>query len=180
MTDRLRVHVNRASAPSVEPEAGSFHVEDPFEVVLTNHGRPAHVHVRADDALAAVASFPEDNWYLETDETRTIPVDVRSIDEVAGGIEVTTGFGAERATVDVTVAAGTGGVDVDDSLGEVATAREDPDHGRPSIVAGAFVAAGIVVAILVTVLVDDALALAAGLIAVALAVGAALAVLALD
>lgn len=177
MTDRLRVHVNRGANRTVEPEADSFRVDDPFEIVLWNHGRPTHVHVRADDALASVASVPEDNWYVESEETRTIPVDVRSIEEIDGQIEVATGFGAERAAIDVTVAAGSGGVDVDDSLGEVPRAQATAETGRTSLVAGAFLAGGLLVALLVSVLVEETVALAAGLIAVAIAVGAALAVL---
>ncbi|MFW5918672.1 MAG: DUF7524 family protein [Halanaeroarchaeum sp.] len=175
MTASLRVHVNRDEPRSVEPEADVLEVDDPFDIVLENHGQPAHVHVSVDDALAAISDVEEANWYLTEGEIRTIPVDVHSIDAVEGRLEVATGYGAERGVVDVRVAAGTGGVDVDESLGEIQADTEPaPTTPRDYVAPTAFVALGIVVSILVAVLVEDVVAVAAGIATVVVAVGIAL------
>ena len=171
----LRVHVNREEPRSVEPEVDVLEVDDPFDIVLENHGQPAHVHVSVDDALAEISDVEETNWYLTEGETRTIPVDVHSIDAVDGRLEVATGYGAERGVVDVTVTAGAGGVDVDESLGKI---QPDPEpastSAREYVVPSAFVGLGIVVSILVAVLVEDIVAVAAGIALVVVAVGVAL------
>ncbi|MFW6002829.1 MAG: DUF7524 family protein [Halanaeroarchaeum sp.] len=171
MRPTLRVHVNRDAPRSVEPEDSSFDVDGPFDLVLENHGQPAHVHVHVDDALAGVTDIGDANWYVDRGVTETIPVGVESIDAVDGELEVATGYGAERSGVEVHVAAGSGGVEVDEELGKI-----QPDTGSESTptstyaIGAAFVLVGIVVAIGITVLLDEFVAVAFGLLTVVVAV----------
>ncbi|MFB6081778.1 MAG: hypothetical protein ABEJ67_03050 [Halanaeroarchaeum sp.] len=181
MTDSLRVHVNRDGVKTVSSEASRIEVDGPFDLELQNHGQPAHVHVRMDDALAAVANLPDPNWYVEADEMATVAIDVESLDEVAGTLTIATGYGAAKTTVDVLVAAGSGGVQVDESLTKVAPDR-DVESGTDEsyLVPGVFVAMGVLVSAVVALLVDDTTAMALGIGVVVLAVAAALYLLLAD
>ncbi|MFB6132181.1 MAG: hypothetical protein ABEJ44_02090 [Halanaeroarchaeum sp.] len=172
MRPTLRVHVNRDGPRSVEPEESSIDVDGPFDVILENHGQSAHVHVHADDDLAAVTTVEETNWYVDEGDVETVPVSVQSIDAETGTLEIVTGYGAERSTVDVDVAAGSGGVEVDENLATIQP-EDEPDTPATGTyrVAVAFVVAGLLVAIGIAVLVDDLAAVLVGLATVTLAVG---------
>lgn len=171
MRPTLRVHVNRDTPRSVEPEEPVIDVDGPFDIVLENHGQSAHVHLHADDDLAAVTDVEETNWYVGEGESKKIPVSVQSIDPVEGLLEIMTGYGAERETIDVNVAAGSGGVEVDDSLASIQTEEEPPSPAIETYgIALAFVVVGIIVAVGIATLVDDVAAIGVGILVVAVAV----------
>ncbi|AKH97785.1 DUF7524 family protein [Halanaeroarchaeum sulfurireducens] len=175
MAQTLRVHVNRDEPRSVEPEAPSIDVDGPFDLVLDNHGPSTHVHVHVDDTLATATDIAETNWYVEAGETETIPVAVESIYEVAGRLELSTGYGAEREVVEVTVAAGSGGVEVDDELGTIQPDTDpEPTDIDTYVVGGTFVAIGLVAAVALAFLVEDVAAVLTGLLVIVGAVGASL------
>lgn len=175
MRPTLRVHVNRDQPRSVEPEESAIDVDGPFDLVLDNHGQPAHVHVHTDDALAGVTDVEDTNWFVADGDSETVPVSVRSIEAVDGRLEVATAYGAERAQVDVHVAAGSGGVEVDEELGKIQVEKEPVSNDTETyIIAGAFVFLGVAAAVAVGTLVEDPSAVMVGLFVVALAVGASL------
>lgn len=174
MSPTLRVHVNRDAPRSVEPEEPAIDVDGPFDIVLENHGQSAHVHLHTDDDLAAVTDVEETNWYVGEGESKEIPVSVQSIDAVEGLLEIMTGYGAERETVEVHVAAGSGGVEVDDSLATIQTEDEPPSPPTETyVIALAFVVVGIIVAVGIATLVTNITAIVVGILVVAVAVAAA-------
>ncbi|MFD1594508.1 hypothetical protein ACFR97_02970, partial [Haloplanus litoreus] len=119
MTPVLLVELNRGKLHDVEAPA-EFATAEPFSVELRNHGEAVHVHVRADDALSAVARIDADgNLFVERDTTRSVPVGVSDVDSpVTGTLEIATGYGSETSSVEVTVepADDGGAVDVDETL----------------------------------------------------------------
>jgi hypothetical protein len=119
VTPVLLVELNRGELHDVEAPA-EFATSEPFSVELRNHGEAVHVHVRADDALSAVARIEADgNLFVERDTTRSVPVGVGTVDSpVTGTLEIATGYGSEKSTVEVTVepADDGGSVDVDETL----------------------------------------------------------------
>ncbi|GAB3317537.1 hypothetical protein EI982_05945 [Haloplanus rallus] len=130
MTPVLLVELNRGELHDVEAPA-EFATAEPFSVELRNHGEAVHVHVRADDALSPVARIDADgNLFVERETTRSVPVGVSDVDEsVTGTLEISTGYGAETRTVEVTVepADDGGAVDVDETLSSPANAAESTD-----------------------------------------------------
>lgn len=175
MQSSLRVHVNRDEPRSVEPEVSSIEVDGPFDLLLENHGQPAHVHVHVDDALAAATDVADTNRYVGEGEIATIPVDVESIDAVDGRLEVATGYGAERSVVDVHVEAGSGGVEIDEELGKIQPdTKPEPTQTTTYAIGAIFVLLGVAVAAGVAILVDDLAAVLFGLFIVALAVAVSL------
>jgi hypothetical protein len=109
----LPVEVSREKLHAIEAPA-SFEASGPFEVAVTNHGRPAHVHLKLDDDLARVASLPESNYYVERDATVELLVEVDPGATATGRLVVQTGYGSETAAT------------------EVSLSREAPDPpGRP-------------------------------------------------
>jgi len=113
VTPVLLVDLNRGELHDVEAPS-AFATAEPFSIELRNHGEAVHVHVRADDALSAVARIDADgNLFVERDTTRSVPVGVSDVDSpVTGTLEITTGYGSETSSVEVTV-------DPDDDGGEV-------------------------------------------------------------
>ncbi|MFB6125341.1 MAG: hypothetical protein ABEJ59_05220 [Halanaeroarchaeum sp.] len=176
MDSSLRVDVNREGVRSVTPAERSVSVDGPFDLSLENHGPATHVHVAMDDALAAVASVPEVNYYVEAESTTTVPIDVESLEAVEGRLEFATGYGAERSVVEVHVAAGSGGVEVGEEVTKVPAPDPDAEEDT-SYLPAAFVGFGVVVVAAVALLVDDLAAMTLGIAAVVLAVAAALYVL---
>ncbi|MFB6102632.1 MAG: hypothetical protein ABEJ73_08715 [Haloplanus sp.] len=134
MTPVLLVELNRGELHDVEAPA-EFATSEQFSVELRNHGEAVHVHVRADDALSAVARIDADgNLYVERETTRSVPVTVSAVDEpVTGTLEIATGYGAERRTVEVTVEPESDGgdVDVDETLSR--PPESERDTGGPSL-----------------------------------------------
>ncbi len=127
----LLVELNRGELHDVEAPA-EFATAEPFSVELRNHGEAVHVHVRADDALSAVARIDADgNLFVERETTRSVPVGVSEVDApVTGTLEIATGYGAESRTVEVTVepADDGGSVDVDETLSRPAESDSTPDR----------------------------------------------------
>ncbi len=130
----VTVHVNRESADGLETAASAVEVEGSFALRLAGHDAPAHVHCRLGGDLERIASLAEGNYYVEPDAVTTVPVgvDADAIDEpVEGNLEVVAGYGAETASIAVTVVPGPPAVDVDDSLAEPAdTGPESTESGR--------------------------------------------------
>jgi hypothetical protein len=131
VTPVLLVELNRGELHDVEVPA-EFATTEPFSVELRNHGEAVHVHVHADDALSPVARIDADgNLFVERETTHSVPVGVSDVDEsVTGSLEITTGYGAETRTVEVTVNPVDDGraVDVDETLSSPANATERPDR----------------------------------------------------
>jgi hypothetical protein len=119
VTPVLLVELNRGELHEVEAPT-EFATAEAFSVELRNHGEAVHVHVRADDALSAAARIDADgNLFVESESTRSVPVTVRPGDEpITGTLEIASGYGAERSTVEVTVEPASTGesVDVDQTL----------------------------------------------------------------
>jgi len=171
--DSLAVDLD-ADGPQTVSVADSFETTGPFELVLRNHGTPAHVHLHLDDSLAAVATLGAANHYVEGGEDRVVAVDVAdTFGTVTGRLEVATGYGAETGTVTVTVTEPPT-VQVDQSLSEP-QADPEPDSGVDAETApvAAVAVLAVVVVVLAAALVGEDLALAVGLLAVAVAAGVA-------
>ena len=130
----LLVELNRGQLHDVEAPA-EFATSEPFSVELRNHGEAVHVHVRADDALAAVARIEADgNLFVERETTTSVPVGVGPVDDpVTGTLEIATGYGSETRTVQVTVEPESDGdgVDVDETLSQ--PQRPEPEPDGPSV-----------------------------------------------
>ncbi|WP_290814230.1 hypothetical protein [Halovivax sp.] len=127
--DPITVHVNRSGRGTVEVDPASVETGRSFELRLRNHGEPAHVHCRATAALADVVTVEEPNPYVEPDEEVAIGVRVAAHDgPIAGDLEFATGFGANSATVEVTLSGGVGPdrrVDVDEALAKPDRTRDE-------------------------------------------------------
>lgn len=183
MTETLPVHVNRDGTDAIEVDP-SFEATGNFAVVLHNHGRPAHVHLRLDDALAGVTRIAATNQYVESDSVKRVPVTVETDRRpVEGDLNILTGFGARSATVaiDLVEPDSSETVEVDETLGRPQDeALPEPGPAPPgvpdwvaentSVLALAAVALFVAV---VAVAVSDALSVLVGLLAVAVGVGAA-------
>jgi hypothetical protein len=117
----LLVELNRGSLHDVEATT-EFATSEPFSIELRNHGEAVHVHVRADEALSSVARIDADgNLFVERDTTHSVPVGVSDVDApITGTLEITTGYGAESRSVEVTVEPSDDGdaVDVDETLSQ--------------------------------------------------------------
>lgn len=181
MPSSLSVHLNRNGTRSVEPESFSLETEGPFTIELVNHGTPAHVHLHLDDALARVAEIPSDNLFVEAGGEQVVRVNVaESPRPVKGQVEVVTGYGAERANVNVHV------IDPMPERTEVAvdenlSARQEHAEHEPKLmdaVGPALVAViGVLLAVALAVFVNDVLALALGALVIVIGVAIAIYVL---
>lgn len=181
MSSSLSVHLNRNGTRSVEPEAFSLETEGSFSIELVNHGTPVHVHLHLDDALARVANIPADNLYVEAGGEERVHVDVADGGRpVKGQIEVVTGYGAERANVNVHV------IDPNPEGEQVAVDEElgarpaESDHEPPLMDAvgpAAVAVVGVLLAVGLAVLVNDAFALTLGALAIVVGVAVAIYVL---
>jgi len=169
VTDELPVHVSRESIHSLDVPA-SFEAHDSFDVVLTNHGEPVHVHVHLDDALSEVASVDASNHYVEGESRRAVRVhvdgDALPDDPVLGKLKVASGYGAVTRWVDVELSTPQKEettVEVDESLAQPQPRREpeetDPVLGRPELPVLGLGALALVVAVLAAVVVEDTLVL---------------------
>jgi hypothetical protein len=134
VTPVLLVELNRGALHEVEVPA-EFAIGEPFSVELRNHGESVHVHVRADEALSAVARIDTDgNLFVKRETTQSVPVGVERVDSpVTGTLEISTGYGAEQRTVEVTVEPGgdDDAVDVDETLSR--PPDSDDDAGPPPL-----------------------------------------------
>jgi len=101
--DTLSVHLSRTDLHAIESPS-SFETTDSFDVAFRNHGRSSRVHCTIDDALAGVVSVPETNRMIDSDGALELRIDVDPVDRpVTGELEIVTGYGAESATVTLTV-----------------------------------------------------------------------------
>jgi hypothetical protein len=134
VTPVLLVELNRGQLHDVEAPA-AFAASEPFSIELRNHGEAVHVHVRADEALSGAARIESDgNVFVERETTHSIPVGVGPVDEpTTGTLEISTGYGSETRTVEVTVEPESNGDDVavDETLSS--PQRPDPEPDTPSL-----------------------------------------------
>ena len=81
-----------------------FETDDAFTVALANRGQPTHVHLHLDDALDRVAALDAVNHYVEAESVVEVRVATTPPEEpVTGILEVVTGYGSNRAAVEVRV-----------------------------------------------------------------------------
>jgi len=130
VTPVLLVELNRGELHDVEAPA-EFAASEPFSVELRNHGEAVHVHVHADEALSSVARIDTDgNLFVERETTQSVPVGVEEVDSpVTGTLEIATGYGSEKRTIEVTVEpqSNGGSVDVDETLSRPPRPDDDTD-----------------------------------------------------
>ncbi|GAA0289098.1 DUF7524 family protein [Halobacterium noricense] len=185
MPERLSVHLNRDHPRDLQPEAASLETDRSFVLVFENHGGPVHVHLHLDDALAAVADIAATQVYVDEGETRGVEISIPSDHPPTKGyVELSTGYGAEQARVNVTVTdkRKDGGPDVavDESLSEKSEPVGDEESVALADVAlpTAAAAAVVVVAAALTLSISDSVAMLIGVLALLGGVGVAAYVLA--
>lgn len=138
MTERLAVAVN-ADGPRTLDAPERFAVESQsesrsegaggFEVALTNHGDPTHVHLALDGDLAAAASLADTHPFLEREATETVRVDASGTTPASGRLRIATGHGATTREVEVELHEPQP-VRVDDSLASPGGTDRGADAGR--------------------------------------------------
>lgn len=101
MPRALYVHLNRDDTQTVEPESKTFSTSGPFSIMLENHGKPAHVHLRLDDELAEIAEPDELNPYVPGGEVTIVRVSVADDAVGEGKLDIVTGYGAVSESVTV-------------------------------------------------------------------------------
>jgi len=185
VADTLTVHLSRDELHDVEPATAEFSTDGTFELALVNHGRAAHVHVHPDDALARGVSIADPNRYVETEATRVLEVTVpEGPRPLRGSLEVSAGYGANSAMVDVAlVESSEPDLPVDETLAEPAD-HDDPGSPIESLLAteslpvlalggvAVFLALGAAVAIGDAVVAVGALVVVAGVLAALYALAA--------
>jgi len=165
----LSVHLNRDGPRELAPEAAALETDRSFALEFVNHGQPLHVHVHPDETLDGAVTPAETQVYVDEGATRTVDVAVpRAAGPVEGELELVTGYGAEEASVAVSVARerkdGGPDVAVDDALSEKeATPEPDATTSVTRVVTPVVLAAVVVmVAAAAAIAVPDAGALAVG------------------
>ncbi|MFB6164913.1 MAG: hypothetical protein ABEJ31_07125 [Haloarculaceae archaeon] len=126
MPDTLPVHVNRRERNSLEVPP-SFETDDSFVIAVENHGEAGRVHVHLDDGLSEWASVDANNYYVEANAIKEIPVSVTEPGPGFGKLKVVSGYGATTRWIDVELAEaddGPDGVVIDEDL-----AKPRPDDG---------------------------------------------------
>lgn len=107
--DELVVDFNDRGMDSINPATAHFEADGAFRLRLRTHDRPARVHLRLDDALAAIASLPDRHYLVTPDEPTVVPVHVPDGQVGRGRITIETSYGTESTTV---------GVEVDPEFGD--------------------------------------------------------------
>ncbi|WP_224447055.1 DUF7524 family protein [Haloprofundus salilacus] len=104
MSQTLPVEVNGERLHAVDAP-GEFTTAGSFFVDLVNRGESVHVHLRLGDALSRVARLDAGNHYVERGASLPVRIAVdESLDRtVTGTMEISTGYGAKKTTVEVTV-----------------------------------------------------------------------------
>jgi hypothetical protein len=160
--ETLSVHLSRTELHAIESPS-SFEATGSFDVEFRNHGRSSRVHCTVDDALADVVTIPETNRMVETDGSLRIPIDVDPVEQPRSGtLEIVTGYGAESATVSLTVVPVDGRSTVesfDDAFGSDSSTGSTGSAGfsldrEDRLLAGLAVGA-VVLAVLATLFVSD-------------------------
>ncbi len=73
-------------------------------MTLQNYGDSSHVHLRLDGDISQVARIQSGNHFVPAEAERSVPVEVRPVDEtVTGTLVVSTGYGANERVVTVAV-----------------------------------------------------------------------------
>ena len=168
MPETLSVHLNREGPRELDVERAAFETDRSFVLEFVNHGQPLHVHLHPSESLDGVVTPAETQVYVEEGETRRVDVAVpRRSAPTEGTLDVVTGYGAEEATVAVSVTSerkdGGPDVAVDDTLAEKTTTEPDASASVATVVTPVVLAATVVVvAAAVAVAVPDAGALAVG------------------
>lgn len=178
MRHSLYVNLNRDGMKTLETDTDAFTTEGSFKIILENHGQPAHVHLHTDDQLAELATLEETNWYVQSGEIQPVEVDVLEGRSGGGTLEISTGYGSERASVDVQIDADATG-SADESEDQETSPAEQPLQETRSpnlsrlILPGLFAAVGVLVAVALMLLVSPTAAVMLGALAVLVAIAAA-------
>jgi hypothetical protein len=158
--DTLSVHLSRTELHAIESPS-SFETTGPFEVEFRNHGRSSRVHCTVDDSLDRVLTIPETNRMVNSEDGFRMTVDVGDVDRpVTGELEIVTGYGAESASVTLTVtppAERSSVESFDDTYGTPSTSTEGglvPQDRDLQLLVGFAVGAGLL-AIIAAVLISD-------------------------
>jgi hypothetical protein len=97
------VYLNRGGLNTVETDRSTVQASESVSVVLENHGKPTHVHLRLDDDLATLGTIEDPHWFVPAEEARTVPIRLTEGAEGRGRLEITAGYGQTTTTVDVEV-----------------------------------------------------------------------------
>jgi hypothetical protein len=127
VSEPVSVRVDRDADPAVvAPE--SYEATGGFGIAIRNEGPPTHVHVSFSGDLGRVVTVEEGTHFLEAD--RALDIDVAAdpgADTASGELQIATGYGAEEATVAVTVERPPE-VPVDESLTRPASGQRSQDE----------------------------------------------------
>jgi len=170
--ETLSVHLNREGPRELDVERAALETDRSFVLEFVNHGQPLHVHLHPSETLDGVVTPAETQVYVEEEATRRVDVSVpRQSGPVEGTLGVVTGYGAEEASVAVSVTSerkdGGPDVAVDDTLAEKTAVEPDTTSSVSQVVTPLVLAATVVVvAAAVAVAVPDAGALAVGVVGV--------------
>lgn len=181
MRRSLYVNLNRDGMKTLETDTDAFTTDGSFKIILENHGQPAHVHLHFDDQLASIATVEDPNWYVPAGDIQPVEVEVAEGRSGRGQIEISTGYGAERAQVDVQVEAGEDGQEAASTESETTTtvSEQEPEVGTGTpdlsrwVLPGLFAAAGVLGAVALMVLVSPTAAVMLGALALLVAIAAA-------
>lgn len=125
----ITVHVNRSAGGTIEVERPTLETDRSFELSVVNHGEPVHLHVKPSAELADTVSIQETNRFVDADERITVPVTVAGhTGPVTGRLDLATKFGANAASIEVTLTGGVGDdqrVEIDDRL--TTPPRDEPE-----------------------------------------------------
>ncbi len=163
---------------TLETDTDAFTTDGSFKIILENHGQPAHVHLHVDDRLASVARLEEPNWYVAAGDIEPVEVEVPEGVTGAGQLEISTGYGAERAQIDIRVDSSEDGEEQATETTETVTQptveeqSTDRDYSR-MVLPGLFAAAGVLGAVALMVLVSPTAAVMLGALALLVAIAAA-------
>lgn len=178
MRRSLYVHLNRDGMKTLRTDTDAFTTDGSFKIILENHGQPAHVHLHLDDGLADIATLEEANWYVPAGDIEPVEVQVPDGATGAGQLEISTGYGAERAQVDIRVDSNGESADqattVEETQSEPISTDDatGPDLSRV-VLPGLFAAGGVLIAVALMVLVSPTAAVMLGALALLVAIAAA-------
>ncbi|MFB6110878.1 MAG: hypothetical protein ABEJ60_08425 [Halodesulfurarchaeum sp.] len=137
----LTVYLNRDGLNSIETAEQTVRTADALSLVLKNHGKPTHVHFHPDDALAGLGTIEDPHVFVPEGEWRQIEMQFGEATSGSGQLEITAGYGKERAAVTVEVdrstdrTAGTDGTSVEATPGT--DAAPDPPRTVPALIEAA-------------------------------------------
>jgi len=177
--ETLSVHLNREGPRELDVERAALETDRSFVLEVVNHGQPLHVHLHPSETLDGVVTPAETQVYVDEGETRRVDVSVpRGSGPVEGALDVVTGYGAEEATISVSVTdeRKDGGPDVavDDTLAEKTPTEQSASTSVTSVATPVVLAALVVVAAAaVAIAVPDGGALAVGVAGVLVGVAVA-------